>query len=60
MEFEKKCKRLGEVYLKAKNSKQRKYVLKKSLFLEIDEVKIEKDFGVKVDLKLLRFDSLMR
>ena len=60
VEFEKKCKRLGEVYLKAKNSKQRKYVLKKSLFLEIDEVKIEKDFGVKVDLKLLRFDSLMR
>ena len=32
LEFEKRCRRMGEVYVKARNTKERKYILKRVLF----------------------------
>lgn len=37
LEFEKKCRRLGEVYIKAKSENERKYVLRRNLFEANDE-----------------------
>jgi len=35
LEFENKCRRMGEVYVKPKNTKERKYILKRVLFEEV-------------------------
>lgn len=37
LEFEEKCKRLGEVYIKSDANKLRKYVLRRNLFEENNE-----------------------
>ena len=36
-EFEKKCRRMGEVYLKAKSEHQRKYLLSRALFQDVPD-----------------------
>jgi hypothetical protein len=46
LEFEKKCKRLGEVYVKSVNLKQRKYVLRRALFEEVKEEALSQNKGI--------------
>lgn len=62
LEFEQKCRRLGEVYVKTKNSKERKYILKRALFQELEEgeAPVAEGRGIEVKLRMLLFDSLLR
>jgi hypothetical protein len=59
LEFERKCRRLGEVYVKSKSSKERKYVLKRALFEDFDEVEVREGRGIEVKLRMLLFDTVM-
>ena len=51
---------MGEVYVKARNTKERKYILKRVLFQEVeDKVAIDGGKGIELKAKLLMFDALM-
>ncbi len=60
-EFQDKCKRLGEIYVKGKEGKVRKYVLKRELFQLIDnEETIKERKGITFETKLHIHEILMK
>lgn len=60
IEFEERCRRLGEVYVKIEASKHRKYVLRRNMFEAVEGEEQAEGQGVRFEVKVRVHEDLMR
>ena len=60
IEFEDRCKRLGEVYIKVDSDKNRKYVLRRNLFEAVEKEEVSEGKGISFEVTLRAHEDLMK